>query len=362
MKAIHASAVLLAVALLLGAAWGPVAASTPTSPPPSAAKEFFRGKDITLVPMTSTGTYDFIARLIAPKLKQVLDARAVIVQYRGGGFEAVANYIYNRVKPDGLTMLHFALGSRGWSQLMAAPGVEFDVRQFVPVAQFMPPPGAVLMANGNLGVKTVSNLKNLKQFRVGTTSRYSDVQLLSTLLFENFGISNAKWVTGYTGAIETLLAVQKGEIEATAGVTTSVALQRKKDIDTGIYTLFTIYSEKRVGAFPDAPTAFELGEWRADLKPWLETAMAMSQLYNTWVLPPGTPADRVAYLRQVFEEDLWTDAEIKKGLMTLFQDYAQFRPGSEIEQIIKKAFPQTRTFPEADRSWMRQLIDKWSTR
>ena len=359
MKTIYASAILVVV--LLGAvAWGPAAASTPTSQPATAAKEFFRGKDVTLVLMTSPGgAYDLIARLIAPKLKQILEARAVIVQLRGGGFVAVTNYVYNRVKPDGLTLLHFALGSRGWSQLMVTPGVEFDVRQFVPVAQFMPPPGAVLMTRGALGVKTVSDLKNLKQFRVGTTARYSDVQLLSTLLFENFGISNAKFVTGYTGSTDTMLAVERGEIEATAGVTTSSALmEARKGIESGVYGLFTIYSEKRLEAVPDVPTALQLGAWRADLKPWLEIATAISDLYNTWVLPPGTPADRVAYLRQVFE-DLWADSEIKKGLNNLLQGYAMFRGGSEIEQVVKKAFPKE-VLSEADRTWLRQLMDKWS--
>ena len=361
MKAVCVSAISLAAVLLLGAMErSPIAASTPSPQSFTAAKEFFRGKDVTIVLTTSPGgSYDFISRLIATKLKEVLDARSVIVQNRGGGHVTATNYVYNRVKPDGLTLLHFALGSRGWSQLMATPGVEYDVRQFIPVGQYHPPQGAVLETRGPLKLKTISDLKNLKQLRVGTTARYSDVQLLTTLLFENFGISNAKFITGYKGSTETQLAVQKGEIEATAGVTTSSALQDKKAIESGIYGLFTIYSDKRVEAFPDVPVALELGEWRADLKPWLELAMAISDLYNTWVLPPGTPPDRVAYLRQVFE-DMWADPETKKGLNNLFVGYAMFRRGSDTEQVVKKAFHKV--LSETDRIWLRQLMDKWSTK
>ena len=362
MKAIFACAISVVIVLLLGGIeQSPVAASSSSSKPLITGKEFFRGKNVTLLVPSDPGTvFDLTARIISDKLKQILDARLVVVKNEGGGHMTAVNYFYNRVKPDGLTLMHFSLGGRGWSQLMNAPGIEFDVRQFIPVAQMHAPPAQVLQTGGSLHLKTISDLKSLKQFRVGTTGRYSDSQLLTTLLFENFSLSNAKFIVGYDSTGQVMLAIQKNEVEANAAISASGALAQKKAIDSGTYGLFTVYSERRLEAFPEVPTVFELGEWRADLKNWLNNTIGICELKSTWVLPPGTPPDRVAFLRQVFE-DLWKDSQVNKGMMDMYKGYAMFRSGSETEQVVKKTFPKQK-LSEGEVAFLNKLMDKWSSK
>ena len=357
MTGIRFCAVVLGVVMLLGAVdWSPVGASALTPQAPAGTKEFFRGKDLTLVPMGATGTHDSIARIIASKLKDILQARAVLVQYKGE-FVPSTNYIYNRAPKDGLTMLFTSIGSRGWSQLMRAPGIEFDVRQFIPVGGFGPPPGAVLITIGSLNLKTVSDFKKSNQLRIGTTGRYSDGHMLNCLFLENFDIRSAKYVLGYPGSADCFLALQRGEIEATS-LTTATCFKEKKNFDNGFYRLSIVHSKARLAAFPDAPTVFEIGDWREDFKRWIELTVPIAELYHTIVLPPGTPPDRVAYLRDIFA-NLWADADINKKLNTLFDSYAIYYSPSEIEQSIKKAFPY-KQFSDAEIAWMRKLMDKWS--
>ena len=77
---------------------------------PALGEEFYKGKKIRIiVGSTPGGGFDTYARLIARHLGKYIPGHpSVLVQNMpGGGMLIAANYIYNRAKPDGLTIGHW---------------------------------------------------------------------------------------------------------------------------------------------------------------------------------------------------------------------------------------------------------------
>ena len=96
------------------------------------AQQFHKGKTVRIVVgFAAGGGFDTYARAIGRHLgKHIPGNPAVIVENMGGaGSLLAANDLYNRAKPDGLTIGNF-IGSLVQQQLFETKGVEFDARKF----------------------------------------------------------------------------------------------------------------------------------------------------------------------------------------------------------------------------------------
>ena len=91
------------------------------------AADFYRGKTVRmLVGSPPGGGYDLYARLIAPHLAAKLQATVLVENKAGsGGLAAVSAML---VRPeDGLTIMHASAEAAIISQMLARPGVTWDV-------------------------------------------------------------------------------------------------------------------------------------------------------------------------------------------------------------------------------------------
>lgn len=306
---------------------------------------FYEGKSITIVIGTAGGGSIVAARIIAQHIgKYIPGAPAVVVQSMLGGAHIVAsNHVFNSARPDGLTLLA-ANPNIAIAQLMKLDGVRFDVRKFEWLGS-SGSDGVVLTIRSDLPYKTFQELRKAdRELVVGTTGPGSNAHDFPLLLKE-FAGAKFKFVSGYPANSDILLAIERKEVDVWAAFAATVRpvvqrgavrpLVRARVASPGFEhlpvdeTLTTNLVGKALMGIKTAPLAI---------------GRALSA-------PPGTPADRVALLREALakvlkDPELEADGkkaqidfqhipaeEVLKGITAILQQPADVQ--QEIVKYIK---------------------------
>ena len=108
-----------------------------------AQESYYRGKTVTfLVGAPPGGGFDTMTRIVARHLGRNIPGNPIVVVQNmpGAGTVIAANHLYNRSKPDGLT-IGVWVGSLTLQKMLGGTGLEFDPLKFewigVPVQQTM---------------------------------------------------------------------------------------------------------------------------------------------------------------------------------------------------------------------------------
>src|ERR1051325_10268524 len=100
----------------------------------NAQNDFYKGKAITVYVGTTPGAlYDQWSRLLAQYMgKHIPGKPDMIVQNMpGAGHMIAANYLYNRTKPDGLSLIGSIVPSLYFDQLIGRKEAQYDWAKFV---------------------------------------------------------------------------------------------------------------------------------------------------------------------------------------------------------------------------------------
>ena len=123
-----------------------------------AQSNFYEGKTIRIiVGFSPGGGYDALARMLSRHMPKYIPGHPTILveNMTGAGSLLAASHIFKVAKPDGLTMGHFS-GGFAYSQLMAQPGIEFDVQKFVFVGAVARDESAIALTKAS-GINTWRN-------------------------------------------------------------------------------------------------------------------------------------------------------------------------------------------------------------
>ena len=146
----------------------------------------------------------------------------------------------------------------------------------------------------------------------GKTDGNSDFQAL----FAYATGMKAKMVIGYKGTGGMNLAMENGEVDGRVVSDESASLYGPS---SGMRVLATLARQRAV-QFPDVPTVFEvvkMSQEAADLLDWRANIASLGRVIN---VTPGTPTDRVAFLRKTISgilQDPDFAAEMKRSQMTV---------------------------------------------
>lgn len=288
-----------------------------------AQADFYKGKTIrVIIGYSAGGTNDLWARAIARFWgKHIPGNPDFIVQNMPGAATLVAaNYIYGVEKSDGLT-LGLIAPALFFNQLGGKKEVKFDWSKF---AWLGSPEGTseMLSMRANTPFQTLEDIrKSSVPPKCGTTGAGTPGHYFPRLLEDVLGLK-FDLVTGYPGANDIDLAIERGEVQCRAG-TTSAFFGREPGrtwAKTGFVRILVIGGSKRDPRAPDAPTIWEAMEK-------FKTPEAGKRLTTVLLSPgsfgrpivggPGIPADRVKILRDGFmkamkDPELLTEAE-KRG-------------------------------------------------
>jgi len=275
-----------------------------------AQSDFYQGKQIKIVVGASAGAAsDLYARVVAQHLpKQILGKPEVIVQNMpGGGSMTAANYVYSVAKPDGLT-LGAVTAPIYFAQLLGRKEVQFDWAKFTWIGT-PEENDELFFIKSELPYKTLFDLRKATDPpRCGASGVGSTGYYIPKLLEEVFGLKLGM-VTGYPGAADVDLAVEKNEVQC-RGTTISAFFGREpgKSWAKNGYVRFLVQTgDKRNHRLRDTPTIWELMEQEkaAEAKKRLARVVLGPGAFGRPILAtPAIPAERVKILRDAYSKML----------------------------------------------------------
>ncbi|MDP2645399.1 MAG: tripartite tricarboxylate transporter substrate-binding protein [Desulfobacterales bacterium] len=302
---------------------------TAANPVPAAetAAQFYQGKTIEWVTSgLAGGSTDLLARVLAPYLAKETGAQ---VKVEAMGSDKSVNYVYGRVKPDGLTLLTRDTASLKLSALLKTPGARWDLGKFNWLADALPEK-AMFGVSPKLAHRTLEGLKAAEVLKAGGTGARGGMAVVPAVMFEVFGL-NGKVISGYRGVKALALALAKGEIDVISGSSETTSERNQKE-GHAVY-LFTLGNE-RSALFPDLPAVDELGI-KIPQNAQDAYELVASGTGKAVATSPGVPADRIAYLRRAFD-NLVADPEVKKSLKKFAKSDPKYIPGEKLQADMVK--------------------------
>jgi tripartite-type tricarboxylate transporter receptor subunit TctC len=287
-----------------------------------------------VVPFAPGGASDFVARIIQPRMVELL-GQQVVVENRAGAAGNIGVEVAARANPDGYT---FLLGNVGTMAINPNLFPTFPVRvlrDFVAVTQVVDVPGS-LVANPSLPVKStkelIAHLKaNPGKLNFGSPGSGS-ANRLETEIFQLLTGTKMVHVPYKGGAGPAMTGLLSGEVQLMF-VTFSSAVNFAKQ--NRIRMLGAVAPE-RVSAMPDVPTMKEQG---------FPTIVTGS--WQGVYVPKGTPQGVIRKLFDVSQQTM-KHPEVTKRLtegglnVVLSANPAEFRSFWESEsarfgKVIKDA-------------------------
>ncbi len=302
----------------------------------NAQEPFYKGKTIRIVVGTSAGGgFDTYTRTIARHFAKHIPGQPTLLveNMPGAGHLIGANHVYKVAKPDGLTIGHFQ-GGLFLHQVMGRQGIEFDAKKFefigAPVtdnrACAMTKASGITSAEKWLASKTPVKLGGLGGAAPDDIAR----MLAATTAFP------IQLVAGYKGTSEIRLAAESGELAGGCWTWDSIRATWTKAIQSGEAIVVLQILSKPHPELPNVPLAINYARNEESRQLIQVGIQDPSNYYRPYVLPPGTPKDRVAILRKAFQDtlndpDLLADA--KKAKLDI-----EPVSGEEMESMVAQLF------------------------
>ena len=257
-----------------------------------AQANFYEGKTVTVLIGAKSGSLTIAAQMVAHHLGKYIPGKpAVILQHMPGAAHLLAtNHVFNIAKPDGLTILA-ANPSVSIAQLAKVEQARFDIRKF----QWLGSTGAdgvALAIRADLPYKTFDDLRKAdRELIAGTTGPGSNAHDFPLLLKE-FAGAKLKLVSGYPANSDILLAVERKEVDSWSAFATTVKLA----MDRGVVRPL-VRGRVAMPGFENLPVDEDLATSKLG-KALMGIRGIPPAVGRAFAVAPGTPADRVAILRE----------------------------------------------------------------
>ena len=288
---------------VVGAAFGAVAQ----------AQDVFKDKTLTFIVGSSPGgAYDQYTRLIARHIGKYLPGNPsrIVENMPGAGGIIAANHLYNRSKPDGLTV-------GAWpsplilQQIMGNEAIKFDGRQ-VGWVGIPAPYDTACHLNKESGIRIMDDWINAKRpIKIGSIGPGTSLSDVPKLLKAALNLP-LEIVEGYKGGAETRLAVENGEVDGLCASWQSTKLTWSSHVDSGKINVVLQATLKSHPDLKKVPLAINYAKTE-EAKTLLQVADNVHVYQFPYSVAPGTPPDRLILLQQAFvrtlrDRDLITEA------------------------------------------------------
>lgn len=307
------------------------------STPSSAQEPFYRGKTIRIIVGTGAGGgYDLYSRSLARHFGKHISGNPVVIveNMTGAGGLIASNHIYKVAKPDGLTIGHI-VGAVFLQQLIGKPGIEFDARKF----HFIGAPAQdtqLLTVHRRTGIKSVEQwLASKTTVKFGASGLGSANEDIPKIVKEVLGLP-LQIVSGYKGSAEIRLAINSGEVDGISIPWESLKGTWQKEMEAGDVIVVLQAAGKSHRELANVPLAMDFAKTDVARKLLQAGVNNYGATARPYILPPGTPNERVEILRKAFMEtikDAEFAAELKKAKLDLNP-----LDGATLERNVKEIF------------------------
>jgi tripartite-type tricarboxylate transporter receptor subunit TctC len=323
--------VILVVSAMMFSTLGGVAWSQP---------DFYVGKTVLMVIATDPGgSGDLRTKAILPLLRKYLPGNpSIVVQYMpGAGGQKAANHIYKVVRPDGLTIGAMLTGMVQGA-ILGEPGVLYDIDKMIYLGSHARYAPYAFLSRKGAGLNSKEKLKSVSGVRIGAPSVGHSLYATARLFAYMMDMKEPRFVTGYTPR-ELDFAIDRGEIDARVNIVDStiqrnphwfekdlIDLHATLDIPKGV-----THAHPRFAKLPDLET-FAKSKREERL---IELLRSLRGTGQPFVVPPGTPADRVDILKEAMRKAL-RDPEYAKAYEKLTAEPAMPLTSEEYDKILRE--------------------------
>jgi len=272
-------------------------AAAPAAAQDQALADFYAGKTVAIsVGFSPGGIFDLYARILARHIGQHIPGKPnVIVQnVPGAGGRRLANAFQLAGPHDG-TAIGITTPGIVTDQVMNAQGVQYDLRKF----HWIGSPADevnVLWVWHTTPVKTLADVRT-REVALSSTGHGSPNYFVPRILNQLIG-TKFKVVTGYPGATEADLAIERGEVSGRVSGWTG--LKTTSDwVAAGKVNVLVQQGLRKAPELKDKPLLPEMGTSERD-KQVLDFLSLVPALGRPFFMPPGTSPERVAAIRRAF--------------------------------------------------------------
>jgi tripartite-type tricarboxylate transporter receptor subunit TctC len=307
------------------------------SVPAFAQAPFYQGKTITVIATTAPGgTGDMRVKALVPTLRKHIPGNpTLVIEYMdGGGGRKGANFLFRNAKPDGLTVGAMS-GAVIGLQIMRESGVLYDIDKF----SYLGSPESVnhytIYTRKELGLSNLDKLRAATGIRIGAQSVGHVSYIAGRLFAYFFGLKDPKFIAGYTSP-EVDAALLRGELDARANNAASVLRRNPDWLDKGLMNFHAILEvpkgtrHPKLGHLPEVESFAKTENERRLLTMWRVFRLVGSP----YIVPPGTPKDRVDILQDAFRK-AFKDQEFHRDFLKLVGEDAEPLMPEELAKVIR---------------------------
>jgi tripartite-type tricarboxylate transporter receptor subunit TctC len=299
-----------------------------------AVADFYRGKQIFFMQSGGEGGgYSSYAQTFAPFLAKHLPGqpRVVVQSMPGAGGIRLMQHFASKAPRDG-TYLGMVQSGAAFAPLLGA------AKTFEPLSiawiGAMSRVAAVCAAWHTSGIVTWNDLLT-KEYIVGSSGAGSLTETQPALLNKLYG-TKIRIVTGYTGAHDIYLAMERGELHGRCGSgVSSIEISRPGWVREGKVKVPIQFALERSKALPDVPTAYELAKDERT-RMVMRLVLAPVEMNRPILTTPDVPPARFAALRAAFHAAI-NDPEFLEHAKRQRLEIEE-NPGEAVAKIIADAY------------------------
>ena len=267
------------------------------------AADFYKGKNVDLyIGYSAGGGYDVYARSLARHMGRFIPGNPTIVPKNmpGAGSLVLANWLYNVAPKDGTAFGIIGRGT-GFDPLLGSTKAQFDAAKFNWIGS-MNDEVSVCVAWHTTGITKLEQVKQ-NELTVGGTGPAADTDQFPKVLNATIG-TKFKIIAGYPGGNDIDLAMERGEVMGRCGWSwSSVTATHQNWIDEKRINVLVQLSLSKHPDLLKVPLVMDFAKNNEE-KQIFKLVFARQPMGRPFLLPPGTPADRMVALRKAFMDTM----------------------------------------------------------
>jgi tripartite-type tricarboxylate transporter receptor subunit TctC len=242
---------------------------------PAAAQDWPAKPIAMVIPFAAGGALDVVARIVAPRLSEVL-GKPVIIESVGGAGGMTGGQRVAKAAPDGYQFVFGGTSTHAINQTLYKSPLYNAATDFAPVALMIEQP-VVLITRPDLPVSSLQEFiaytkANQAKMQYGSSGAGSTVHLACALLNAKLGVQVTH--IPYRGTAPATQDMLAGRLDYMCPLSASATPQ----IESGQVKVITVLAKDRSPVLPNLASASEQGLADIDTRGW-----------NGFFLPKGTP-------------------------------------------------------------------------
>jgi len=312
------------------------------------AEEFYKGRQLKLIVSSGAGGgYDMYSRMLARHIVGQLPGTRIVVQNIPGASGLVAiNHMYNAAEKDG-SVFADTYSTMPLYPLLDGTNAKFDVLKFNWLGSISRALSVCIAWHTN-DFKTLDDAV-VRQMRLSSTGATGWRSILPRF-FNEVGGTQLDVIMGYDSA-GAYLAIERGEVDGSCTTYDTLSATQMDWIQGKKITFLAQFGLQPHPELAGVPMGLDRIK-KPDDRQAAQLILSQQEMGRPFLMPPGVPEDRVAFIREAFTRTMNDPTFLKESKRAdLMIDPLT---GAEMDAILKNAYGTTAYIVEHARAILKR--------